>query len=160
LQYHREGGDVEGNHRKKHEKRIWQQLVHGKEISLDIRKEGTAKLYPQSPFSMGHGQTFQPINKHAALRRRRNVGAVPDSYFLWSLGIGSGVFIMLPVANPTMAIPTKTQTIPIAWPNTNPPSSHKIAATITDNTSVRVLESMMNLSFIVFAQACHFVDPV
>jgi len=52
LQYHREGGDVEGNHRKKHEERIWQQLVHGKEISLDIRKEGTAKSYPQSPFGI------------------------------------------------------------------------------------------------------------
>jgi hypothetical protein len=104
---------------------------------------------------LGHGQTFQPINKHAALRRRRNADDAQDSYFLLSLCIGSGVSMMLPVANPTMVMPMKTQTIPIAWLNTNPPSSHKIAATITDNTSVRVLEYMMNLSFIVFVQPSH-----
>jgi hypothetical protein len=59
---------------------------------------------------------------------------------------------MLPVANPTMVIPVKTQTIPIAWLNTNPPSSHKIAATMIDNTRVRVFESMMNLSYQMIAR--------
>jgi hypothetical protein len=72
-------------------------------------------------------------------------GGVPDDYF-FSDGV-PGVFIMLPVANPTMMTLNNTQTIPSAWPNTNPPSSHKITAMIIEITSVRVLESMMNLSY-------------
>jgi hypothetical protein len=70
---------------------------------------------------------------------------VPDGYFL--SGVEHGVFIMLPVANPTMTMLKNTEIIPSAWPNTNPPSSHKITAMNIDITSVRILESMMNLSY-------------
>jgi hypothetical protein len=67
-----------------------------------------------------------------------------DGYFLPD--VVSGVFIMLPVANPTMTMLKNTQIIPRIWPNTNPPSSHKITAMIIDITSRRVLESIVNLS--------------
>ena len=47
LQYYRKGGDIEGNHGKKNEERIRQKFVHGQELSLGIRNEETAELYPQ-----------------------------------------------------------------------------------------------------------------
>lgn len=59
---------------------------------------------------------------------------------------GAGVSIKLPAAKPTRTMLKNTLIIPSVWPNTNPPSNHKITAITTDITRVRIFESMMNLS--------------
>jgi hypothetical protein len=53
---------------------------------------------------------------------------------------------MLPAAMPTMTMLTNTLIMPSVWLNTNPPSSQMTTEMAIDSISVRVLESMMNLS--------------
>ena len=71
--------------------------------------------------------------------------AFSGRYFL--LDVSQGVFIMLPTARPSMTILKNTLIIPQVWSKTNPASNNKIPAIIADTVSVRVWESIMNLSY-------------
>ncbi|HEY8887486.1 MAG TPA: hypothetical protein VIM35_03285 [Gallionella sp.] len=113
----------------------------------EVRPAGPARNSPDAWLVGAH--YFHQKTRHLAVALNRPASG--DGYLFSD--DGSGVFIRLPAANPTRAMLKNTQTIPSAWPNTNPPSSHKTTEMITDKTSKRTFESMTNLSNKISARA-------